>query len=81
MNYYLLTKNSSQLYLLHELGDLPHYIFVDEIFGGDIAGCGASGDGTSHDIVQLMNSNKVVGHKNCRRSVDIQKVKRDMGQA
>ena len=60
VNCSLITKNSKQIYLLHELCEFPNYIFVDEIFGGDIAGCGASGDDTLHCIVQLMNSNKVV---------------------
>ena len=54
---------------------------MDEIFGDDVAGCDASGNGPLHHMVQLMNSNKVVWHKICRRSVDILKVKRDMGQA
>ena len=54
---------------------------MDEIFGSDVAGCSASSDGTLHHKVQLMNSNKVVWHKNCRRSVAIQKVNRDMRQA
>ena len=54
---------------------------MDEIFGGDVAGCGVSSDGTLHHMVKLMTSSKVAWHKNCRRSVDVQKVKRDMGQA
>ena len=36
---------------------------MDEIFGGDVAGCGVSSDGTLHHMVKLMTSSKWHGIK------------------
>ena len=54
---------------LKELGDLPDFIVVDDISGGD-------NDRGTNDVVQLMMSNPVVWHKSCRNAIDNQKVER-----
>ena len=54
---------------LNELGELPNYIFTDDILG-------VGTDSDSPNIVQRMVSNQVVWHKTCRNSIDTQNVQR-----
>ncbi len=51
---------------LNELGDLPYFVAIDNISGGEC----------TQSIVQVMMSNNVVWHKTCRSAVDNQKVQR-----
>ena len=65
---------------LNYLGQLPDYVVVDDIIGDGDNGGGDNGDGggcnNPDSMVQLMITNKVVWHKNCRSAVDGQKVQR-----
>ncbi len=60
--YRLVVNNIQEL---NELGELPDFVFVEN-----------TGDSDTQNIVQLMMSNHVVWHKDCRSAVDNQKVQR-----
>ena len=59
--YKEVTDNTQEL---KELGELPDTIVVDGIGGG------------TQNVVQMMMSDQAVWHKNCRNSVNNQKVQR-----
>ena len=60
---------------LNYLGQLPDYVVVDDIIvDGDNGG--GVGCYNPDSMIQLMITNKVVWHKNCRSAVDGQKVQR-----
>jgi hypothetical protein len=71
---------TDNIQLLKELGELPDCIIMDDLIGGGTSLSGSIGDGDNgggaQDLVQLMMSNTVVWHKNCRNAVDNQKVER-----